>query len=140
MDRVPGINLVDPYLFPDRDRCVDTIVGTVKHLWDHWGGRLEDLLKRSLSIVYEYNIHERTSPDTMLTMLDILLLLDDGVQVGSGPNARTEMSGFQQHVLSRVSDPRLRQWFDAYLKWGRETRSGGCWPRPQPHWRVRRRR
>ena len=57
MDRVPGINLVDPYLFPDRDRCVDTIVNTVKHLWEHWGGRLEDLLKRSLSIIYEFNCH-----------------------------------------------------------------------------------
>ena len=62
MDRVPGINLVDPNLFPDRDRCVDTIVNTIKHLFDHWGGRLEDLLKNSLLMVYEFNQHEDTDP------------------------------------------------------------------------------
>lgn len=128
MDRVPGINLVDPKLFPDRDRCVDTIVNTVKHLWEHWGGRLEDLLKRSLSIIYEWNSHPETRRDEMLTMLDILLLLDDGVTTGSGPNAVTEASNFQKRVLSRVSDPRLKQWFDAYLKWGRETRSEAVGP------------
>ena len=55
MDRVPGINLVDPKLFPDRDRCVDTIINTVKNLWEHWGSRLEDLLKNALLIVYEFN-------------------------------------------------------------------------------------
>ena len=59
MDRVPGINLVDPELFPDRDRCVDTIINTVKNLWEHWGSRLEDLLKNSLLIVYEFNSHPR---------------------------------------------------------------------------------
>lgn len=128
MDRVPGINLVDPKLFPDRDRCVDTIVNTVRHLWEHWGGRLEDLLKRSLSIIYEFNSNPVTRRDEMLTMLDILLLLDDGVTVGQGPNARTEASNFQKRVLSRVSDPRLKQWFDAYLKWGRETRSEAVGP------------
>ena len=128
MDRVPGINLVDPYLFPDRDRCVDTIVGTVRHLWEHWGGRLEDLLKRSLSIIYEFNSNPITKRDEMLTMLDILLLLDDGVTVGSGPNARTEPSNFQKRVLSRVTDPRLKQWFTAYLGWGRETRSEAVGP------------
>ena len=128
MDRVPGINLVDPYLFPDRDRCVDTIIGTVKHLWEHWGGRLEDLLKRSLLIVYEYNAHPDTPPEKMLTMLDILALLDDGKQVGSGRDSRTEMSVFQRNVLNRVSDPRLKQWFQAYLGWGRETRSEAVGP------------
>ena len=45
-DRVPGINLVDPEIF--RDRCVDAILITFKALWDDWGGRLEDILKRSL--------------------------------------------------------------------------------------------
>ena len=127
-DRVPGINLVDPYLFPDRDRCVDTIINTVKHLWEHWGGRLEDLLKRSLSIVYEYNSHHLTPRHEMMTMLDILKLLDDGVAVGQGRGQTTEMSQYQKHVLSRVSDPGLIQWFQAYLNWGRETRSEAVGP------------
>ena len=128
MDRVPGINLVDPVLFPDRDRCVDTIVGTVKHLWDHWGGRLEDLLKRSLLIIYEYNSHKDTPREEMLTMLDILALLEEGKQVGQGASARTEESGFQRHVMSRVSDPRLKEWFKAYLGWDRALRSEAVGP------------
>ena len=128
MDRVPGINLVDPVLFPDRDRCVDTIISTVKHLWEHWGGRLEDLLKRSLLIVYEYNSHPDTPRNEMLTMLDILVLLEDGKTVGQGKSATTEKSNFQNHVLSRVSDPRLKEWFNAYMGWDRSLRSEAVGP------------
>lgn len=127
-DRVPGLNLVDPYLFPDRDRCVDTIVETVKHLWDHWGGRLEDLLKRSLMIIYEFNSHHDTPRDKMLTMLDILPLLDGGEQVGSGRDARTVKSEFQRDVFERVTDPSLVQWFDAYLGWDRSLRAEATGP------------
>ncbi len=127
-DRVPGINLVDPRLFPDRDRCVDTIVTTVKNLWEHWGGRLEDLLKRSLLIIYEFNDHADTAPDDMLTMLDILQLLDEGKRVGSGRDARTEASDFQSFVLSRVKDPSLIQWFNQYLGWSPELRSEAVGP------------
>ena len=128
MDRVPGINLVDPVLFPDRDRCVDTIIGTVKHLWEHWGGRLEDLLKRSLLIVYEYNSNPLTERNEMLTMLDILALLEEGQTVGQGSSARTEKSPFQNHVLSRVNDPRLKEWFNAFLGWDRSLRSEAVGP------------
>ena len=127
-DRVPGINLVDPMLFPNRDRCVDTIINTVKHLWEHWGGRLEDLLKNSLMIIYEFNCHKDTPRDTMLTMLDILALLDDGDTVGQGRDARVQMSSFQSHVLSRVEDPRLKQWFQSYLNWPRDTRAEAVGP------------
>ena len=127
-DRVPGINLVDPYLFQNRDRCVDTIINTVRNLWEHWGGRLEDLLKNSLMIVYEFNCHPNTARSDMLTMLDILALLDDGVQTGSGRNQKTEMSQFQRWVLSRVSDPRLKQWFQSYLNWPRDTRAEAVGP------------
>ena len=128
MDRVPGINLVDPELFPDRDRCVDTIINTVKNLWEHWGSRLEDLLKNSLLIVYEFNSHPDTRRDEMLTMLDILGLLEDGVETGQGRNTTTEMSPFQRRALSRVRDPRLKQWFNMYLGWPRETRAEAVGP------------
>ena len=110
MDRVPGINLVDPNLFPDRDRCVDTIVNTIKHLFDHWGGRLEDLLKNSLLMVYEFNQHEDTDPDEMLTMLDILSLLEEGTPSGGGGRGKkggggVTMSPFQRRVVQRVRGP-----------------------------------
>ena len=127
-DRVPGVNLLDPRLFPGRDRCVDTIIETVKHLWEHWGGRLEDLLKRSLTAIYEFNEHAETSRDEMLTMLDILPLLDGGITTGSGPNAKTEKSPFQKHVLSRVKDAQIKQWFDGYMGWDRATRSEAVGP------------
>ena len=127
-DRVPGINLVDPYLSPDRDRCVDTIINTVKHLWEHWGGRLEDILKNSLLIVYEWNSHPDTKPDEMLTMLDILSLLEDGAPVGKGKDATVEMSVFQRRTLQRVRDPRLKQWFHAYMAWPRDTRAEAVGP------------
>ena len=128
MDRVPGLNLVDPHLFPGRDRCVDTIINTVKHLWEHWGSRLETLLHNSLLMVYEYNSHPDTPPDKMLTMLDILLLLEDGVDSGQGRNTKTEMSPFQRMVLSRVRDPRLKQWLRMYLDWPREVRAEAVGP------------
>ncbi len=128
MDRVPGINLVDPKLFPDRDRCVDTIINTVKHLWEHWGGRLEDLLKRSLLMVYEFNSDPSTQPDEMLTMLDILALLEEGIPLGQGRGSGSTMSTFQRRVISRVRDPRLIQWFNAYLGWDRQLRSEAVGP------------
>ena len=128
-DRVPGINLVDPELFPDRDRCVDTIVNTVRHLWEHWGGRLEDLLKNSLLMVYEFNSHPETKREDMLTMLDILSLLEDGTPAGKGKkNSGVEMSAFQRTVIQRVRDPRLKQWFNMYLGWPQETRAEAVGP------------
>ena len=127
-DRIPAINLMDPEVFTDRDRCADTIVQTVKHLWEHWGGRLEDLLKRSLLILYEYNTHPDTPRSEMLTMLDILALLDEGKEVGSGRNVRTEMNSFQAHVMGRVSDPSLKRWFANFLGWSRDTRSEAMGP------------
>ena len=118
MDRVPGMNLVDPALFPDRDRCVDTIIQTVKGLWVHWGNRLEDLLRRSLTMVYEFNQHEDTPDEEMLTMLDILPILEGGKRVGQGREAHFVLDDFQRHVLSRVRDPRLHQWMEGnFLRW-----------------------
>ena len=118
IDRVPAMNLVDPALFPDRDRCVDTIIQTVKGLWIHWGNRLEDLLRRSLTMVYEFNEHPDTADDEMLTMLDILPILEGGKRVGQGREVHYVLGDFQRHVLSRVRDPRLHQWMEHnFLRW-----------------------
>ena len=45
--RVPAVNFLDPSLFPDRDRCVDGFVSVFSQLWDHWGPRFEDLVRRA---------------------------------------------------------------------------------------------
>ena len=61
-------------------------------------------------------------------MLDILGLLEDGEEVGQGRNSKTEMSPLQRRALSRVKDPRLKQWFHMYLGWPRETRAEAVGP------------
>lgn len=127
-DRVPGLNLLDPGLFPDRDRCVDTIVTTVRYLWETWGGRLEDLLRRSLSAIYEFNAHPETPRHQMMTMLDVLKLLSDGDQVGSGRDAKTVLTPYQRSVLARCVDPRITEWFETYIRWPNDTRAEAVGP------------
>ena len=128
LDRVPGINVLDPLLFPDRDRCVDTIVTTLRYLWDAWGNRLEDILKRNFLIMYEFNDHPKTKRQDMLTFLDILKLIDDGVTAQSSRGGAVQRSSFQAYVLERVSDPSLTAWFDQFLNWGRETKGDAVGP------------
>ena len=127
-DRVPAINLMDPDLFPDRDRCVGTIIQTLKGLWDTWGNRLEEILDRGLKMIYEYNVHADTPRAQMLTMLDLLRLLQDGKVVGQGRDQSVELTAFQKHVLSRVEDAYVRLWFDAFMKWPRDTRAEALGP------------
>ena len=79
-------------------------------------------------IVYEWNSHPDTKPEEMLTMLDIISLLEDGVTTGKGKDATVEMSAFQHRALQRVRDPRLKQWFHAYLAWPRDTRAEAVGP------------
>ena len=121
--RVPGMNLLDPGLFPDRNQCVDSILGVFKHTWDCWGSRLEDLLRSGMSVIYEYNRSSLTPGSGMLGLLDVAALLEDGADGGSGV-----ISPFQAGVLSRVGDRRLVQWFETYLSWGRPTRSDAVGP------------
>jgi hypothetical protein len=118
------MNLLDPYLFPDRGRCVDCLLGVFKHTWDSWGGRLEDMLRRSMSMLYEYNRDSRTPGGGMLGLLDSAALLEGGGQ-GDGSGV---MSPFQERVLSRVGDLHLVRWFEAYLNWGPETRREAVMP------------
>ena len=127
-DRVPAINLMDPQLFPDRDRCVGTIIETLKGLWESWGNRLEEILDRGLKMIYEYNDHPDTERVRMLTMLDLLRLLQDGKVVGQGRDQSVELSAFQKHVLSRVEDAYVRMWFGAFMSWPRDTRAEALGP------------
>ena len=111
------VHSLDPNLFPDWDRCVDTIVTTLKHLREHWDNRLEDLLKNGSLIIYEFNAHPDTAPDEMLTILDILRLLEDGAIMGQGQDRKKEASAEQLRILSRVQDPWLKQWLNSFLAW-----------------------
>ena len=110
--RVPAVNFLDPSLFPDRDRCVNGFVSVFRQLWDHWGARFEDLVRRGLSILYEVNLHPDTPEEGMLTMLDLPLLLDLD---GSGPALAP--AGFHSRIFSRVADPALSSWLRSYVDW-----------------------
>ena len=127
-DRIPAINMMDPQIFTDRDRCVDTIIDTLRHLWEGWGPRLQDILDCGLKAIYEYNCHEDTQRSEMLTMLDILWLLEDGKVTRNGRTETVEQTPFQQHVLSRVNDPDVVRWFGMFMNWPRDTRAESLGP------------
>ena len=127
-DRVPGINLVDPLLFPDREGCVAGIVRVFRDTWEHWGGGAEECVGNGLRILHEYNSRPETSRDEMLTVLDLLSLLDEGRHYGSGDLARWEPNPFQRHVLARVSDAWLVDWFRGFLCWESLRRSRAVQP------------
>ena len=112
-DGVPALNLLDPALFPDRERCVGGLVRSLQHLWAHWGSRMEDVLKMTLSLLYEYNREAGLSGSEMLTFVDAGRFLEEARDGG----------GFPKHVLSRVRDGDLLQWADAFLWWDGEARA-----------------
>ena len=116
-DGVPALNLLDPALFPDRERCVDGLVRSLRLLWAHWGSRMEDVLKMTLSLLYEYNREAVLSRSEMLSFVDAGRFLEEARDGG----------GFPKHVLSRVRDGNLLQWADAFLRWDRE--AGQRWLR-----------
>ena len=122
-ERVPVLNLLDPLLFPDRDRAVDVVVRTFRSLWHLWDGRMEEVLRFSLMIFHEFNSHPNTIREDVLTILDVPDLLLGHVTVGRGDGTRYEMGILQRFILSRVSDPALKLWFTSYLAWSAGTRT-----------------
>ena len=126
--RVPIINMLDPDLAPDRDRCVGTLIETFKYMFDAWGNRLEEILDRGLKALYEYNAHPDTPRSKRLTILDLLVLLQDGKVTGSGRGAKVERTQFQKHVFSRVQDAHVKLWFEQFMNLPRESRAEGMGP------------
>ena len=102
-ERSPGINLLDPRIFPDRDRTTDSVVRISKGLWDQWGPRMQSILEHTVKSLHEYNAHPDTGEDEQCTILDGLRLLSD--------------LKYRRRVLRRVSDPYVLGW------WARDFRS-----------------
>ena len=129
--RIPAINLLDPKLHKARDRCVSVVIETLRHLWENWGPRMQDIMDCCLKTIYEYNEHPATSPHEMLTMLDILPLL--AFDAPTAPNGRrptgpATLAPFQRHVLQRVSDPDLLMRFERYSRWSEQFRNDAFAP------------
>ena len=129
-DRLPALNILDPVLFPDRDRCVDTIVQMLRHIWwEHWGPRINDLISRSTRVIHTYNSHPDTPRSEMMTFMDIPRMLQGGRLIGQGNSAIFDVTPFQNYVLNRVEDEELRNWFYENLyKWPAGTRSDALAP------------
>ena len=113
-DRVPRFNLLDPCLFPDRDRAVATIVDTCNHLWSPHDGSWVDVLRNFLLLLYEFNRHPDTSAEEMVGILDIPALLDNNLSPRQSMYATNEVGPSLDDILPRVDDSRLQAWFQNY--------------------------
>ena len=123
---VPALNLLDPAIFPHRDRCVDSIVNTIKALsGPAWGNRVAELLSNCLKILYEANQEalSRGAHDEMLTILDVVPLIGDGKMENDRGVQRVNLTRFQRDVLSRVRDFNLKRWFNQVTEWTQQQRS-----------------
>ena len=130
-DRIPAINLLDPKLHRNRDRCVSVVIESLRHLWDNWGPRMHDIMDCCLKTIYEFNDHRSTTREEMLTMLDILPLLAFEAPAGSNgrrPTGPAQLSEFQKKVLQRVSDPDLLMRFERYSRWSEQLRNDAFAP------------
>ena len=111
----PGINLLDTRIFTDRDRTADSVVRVARGLWEQWGPRMQSILEQTVKTLHEANAHPATAAEEQSTILDGLRLLSD--------------DGFRSHVLERVSDPFLLDWWARdFGGWRREYRAEALAP------------
>jgi hypothetical protein len=96
-ERPVGINLLDPALFPGRDRTAENVVTMLHCLWpDNWGPRMEGALRASTLALHEAN--QRRAPTDRYTLLDVLPLLTSPV--------------FRAEVRAQLRDPALHVWWE----------------------------
>ena len=77
-ERVCGINLLDVWVFNNRDGVIDTIVQVAKGSWEAWGSRMQGIMEFGLRSLYEANL--RKPREEQYTILDLrAILVDEGV-------------------------------------------------------------
>ena len=123
-DNQTKVNLVDPHLFPDRDRAVETVVNAWKNLWKFSEGLWEDLLRSCLLLLYEFNETAVDHPDKMLGVTDIPFLLKEGELLSQDPGSGTRENTMLDLVISHVSDPWVRSRFESHRNWDPSFRDG----------------
>ena len=102
-EHVPGINVLDAHIFPDRDHTVDGVIRVTKGIWDNWGGRMQNILEHTLKCLHEANSHKDTKREEQYTLLDARRMLND--------------DEYRAKVLERVDDVFLkRYWRDEFDK------------------------
>ena len=102
-EHVPGINVLDAHIFPDRDHTVDGLIRIAKGTWDKWGGRMQNILEHTLKCLHEANSHKDTKREEQYTLLDASRMLND--------------KEYRAKVMERVDDVFLkRYWRDEFDK------------------------
>ncbi len=110
-----GINILDTRVFTDRDRTADAVVRIARGLWEHWGPRMQSILEQTVKTLHEANAHPATAPEQQFTIIDGLTLIADDL--------------FREGVLTRVTDPYLREWWNReFSGWRHEYRADALAP------------
>ena len=73
--RACGLNLLDTRTFPDRDLTVETVLTVARSSSHNWGDRMEEILRWTLSALYEANSHKEA--DEQYTIYDGIPFLTD---------------------------------------------------------------
>lgn len=73
--RACGLNLLDTRTFPDRDLTVETVLTVARSSSHNWGDRMEEILRWTLSALYEANRHREA--DEQYTIYDGIPFLTD---------------------------------------------------------------
>ncbi|MFO0970848.1 MAG: type IV secretion system DNA-binding domain-containing protein [Candidatus Saccharimonadales bacterium] len=101
-----GFNPLEVQNESQKTLVASEIIGSLKKMFDSWGPRLEYILRYTILSLLEY-------PNT--TMLDITRLLTD--------------NKFQKEVVSRVTDPVVRNFWDKeYASWNEKFRTEAVAP------------
>ncbi len=100
-----GLNLIDTELGWDRDMAVASALTVFEHEFSHyWGPRMEDIFRFVLLTLYSANAAicavESDGQAKQFTILHIPALLAD--------------PAFRRHVLERVADSVIRDWWSTY--------------------------
>ena len=119
LERVVGLNLLDPLIFADRDLTCDGIVRVAKGLWDNWGSRMQNILEHLAKSMHEANTLSgwpRSEQYTILDGHDMLGIGDESVKA-------------RQRMLSVIRDPYLRRWWESeFGNWDNRMKVEACAP------------
>ena len=114
-EHVPGINVLDAHVFPDRDHTCDGVVRVTKGIWDTWGSRMQNILEHTIKSLHEANSHPDTPREKQYTLLDGMRMLSE--------------ADFRAAVLEKVHDPfLLRYWREEFEKMRPQLRSEAIAP------------
>ena len=101
-EHVPGINVLDAHIFPDRDHTCDGVIRVTKGIWDTWGSRMQNILEHTIKSLHEANSHPDTPREKQYTLLDGMRMLSE--------------TDFRTAVLEKVHDPSLRRYWREFEK------------------------